>query len=788
MPPGTATINTAGKFGGDGDGKVFTVKITDAVGIVVQQTVTVNIHNTDATLPTISVTDIALPADLKDWTSADLAGHIETAAVSRYNGGDADVSGTVMVRGTAHDNVRIDRIQLSIDGGAAVHRRPLERHGPRVRPARTVPHLQRHAVRLPATTWPGTTSGTPPPSRPTAKNNVVLSFVARDHSSNDSAAGTKQYDVVPYITRVDTAITGYISKDFNRSALGRYPVRAGETITLRGYNLKPTNTGIGVGTSDVRIVSARQPGQRCQDGPRPRCTRSVVSPYTSMTATISTLAADASIGSGYLVVWVNGVPSINAISARSNAETNFVSATGTDERWLTVWDLTVFKTAYAAAAPNANHAVYPSMAMNGNTPVFAYVNNVQGYGLAEYWNGSAESEDLRELGPVHLHRPRPELERQPRGAVRHQRRAARARINCPATRGGSSPPSSTSPPNTAWSSTSYYFRDYHIWLDNLFKSGVSAVLGRYQYPDMKVTGDNALTTTVYYSVYDAIDDRVLVRAFNVGTNAASVGQREQDHRQHDKRRRVAQPLHQHGSRTRRRDVACRPTRMRTRRPTTGASGTTTTRASPRRGPTWSPPGRVPGQPSPRTSGGNGRGGLVRHGSQPAEVRLQHGSQRRSPADLDGTQTLDSFCGGDFVDMAVDSGNHIHIAYHDSYSGDLKYVYIDTYNGTPSGPYVVDSYLTVGNKASITVNAAGVPYITYKGMGNTAKAAWLRRRTGRRGRREREVQRRLGGPGVPARIVDNDTNRFCMGVDASSLPVVGYTNDGIEYIRRLADLP
>jgi len=42
--------------------------------------------------------------------------------------------------------------------------------------------------------------------------------------------------------------------------------------------------------------------------------------------------------------------------------------------------------------------------------------------------------------------------------------------------------------------------------------------------------------------------------------------------------------------------------------------------------------------------------------------------------------------------------------------------------------------------------------------------------------------------VPTRIIDNDTNRFCMGVDTNSHPVVGYTNDGIEYIRRLADLP
>jgi hypothetical protein len=154
----------------------------------------------------------------------------------------------------------------------------------------------------------------------------------------------------------------------------------------------------------------------------------------------------------------------------------------------------------------------------------------------------------------------------------------------------------------------------------------------------------------------------------------------------------------------------------------------------------------------------------------------------------GTLTLDTYCGGDFVDIAVDAGDHIHIAWHDSYSGDLMYAYLNAYNsGTFEGPYVVDSYLTVGNKTSIGVSAAGVPYLTYKGMGNTAKAAWL---VGSRGDGA-DGSGKFNGTWevqvLPTRIVDNDTNRFCMGVDSSTLPVVGYTNDGIEFIRRLADL-
>ena len=116
-PTGVATINIAGKFGGDGTGKIFTVKITDAVGIVVQQTVDgrTSTTSTARTRPSPSRPSARLPTS---WTgtASPVAGHIEAIGISTYdNAGttDADVSGTVMVRGTAHDNVRIDAITLS---------------------------------------------------------------------------------------------------------------------------------------------------------------------------------------------------------------------------------------------------------------------------------------------------------------------------------------------------------------------------------------------------------------------------------------------------------------------------------------------------------------------------------------------------------------------------------------------------------------------------------------------------------------------------------------------------
>jgi len=540
--------------------------------------------------------------------------------------------------------------------------------------------------------------------------------------------------------------------------------------------LKPATTGVGVGASDVRVVRTADRDTISKTG-RGLAFGGVGSPYSSMTATISTLAADASIGSGYLVVWVGGVPSINGLSARSNSETNFVSASGTDERWLTIWDLTVFKTTYSGAAPNANHAAYPSMKMNGNTPVFAYVNNVQGYGLAEYWNGAAEWK-IYENWDLFTHTALDLNSSGSHAALYDINVVQNGAVNWPDDKGGILTTYYYQPPDTTWNGTSYFYRDYHIWLDNLFKSGVSAILGRYQYPDLKVVGDNALSK-VFYSVYDTINDQVLVRAFNVGTNSGSVGST-------NKVTDTATNLYTNIAQQNQNGTWPAYTDVQTNNRRFGGGGTNAG-ISPSNAYVVAT-GAGPWTAVAATSGGTAL--VVWYDTATNALKYAYNTTPSvsGAGSFIGTTTLDTFCGGDFVDMVVDSGSHVHIAYHDSYSGDLKYIYIDTYSAAPSAPYVVDSYLTVGNKASITVSAGNTPYITYKGMGNTAKAAWL---VGARGDGV-DANDKFNGTWevqvVPARVVDNDTNRFNIGVDTSSLPVVGYTNDGIEYIRRLADLP
>jgi len=797
---GVASIDISGnRFGGDGEGKVFTVKITDAVGIEVSQDVTVDIDNVDDEDPTITVLPIAAPADLLDWASSPVAGHIEKLGQTQYDNvptEDADVSGTVMVRGTSHDNTRIDEIWLSIDGGAAV--RLAFWNG-------TTLAVEAAYSSVFAITDDDFTDGghdiawdfkwnTATTIATVAEKDVALAFTAKDHelvNASSGPAGSRQYDVVPYITEVETTVTGLISKDFVRSALGSYPVRtgptSGETITVKGYNLNPTATGVGAaGASDVRIESAAHRDDTAKSpgaGSHGLAYAGVASPYTSFTATISSLADDASIGSGSLVVWVNGVPSLNARSGRSNAETNFVSETGTDERWLSVWSRTVFKTD-VPTAPYANHAVYPSMRMNGATPVFAYVNNIEGYGRAQYWNGAAEWEiyenwDLFTYTALDLNASGTHAALYDINVVRS------GAINTPDDKGGIMTSFFYQPPNTDWTSTSYDYRDYHIWLDNLFKSGVSAILGRYQYPDIDLSRDSTTTISkIFYSVYDAIDDKVLVRAFNVGTDNVQVGvpttQKITDNATNIVYTDIAQ-VNQNGTWPVYTNTDANNLRFN--------KGTgTNSGQSPAGAYTVDASGAGPWTAVAGTSGNVAV--VVWYDTDTNALKFAYNAAANvsGAGAFVGTQTLDTYCGGDFVDMVVDANDHIHIAYHDSFTGDLKYVYLNDYDDDFEGPYLVDSYLTVGNKASLAVSAAGVPSITYKGMGTTAKAAWL---VGARGDGANASGKFNGAWEVqvlPAKIVDNDTNRFCMGVDTNALPVVGYTNDGIEYIRRLADLP
>ena len=82
-------------------------------------------------------------------------------------------------------------------------------------------------------------------------------------------------------------------------------------------------------------------------------------------------------------------------------------------------------------------------------------------------------------------------------------------------------------------------------------------------------------------------------------------------------------------------------------------------------------------------------------------------------------------------MNVDGEGGIHIAYYNSAKGDLKYVYLSSYDATPSDPVTIDSYLSVGTDLTIETrleNGKYVPYIYYFNASsnktpNSIKVAW-----------------------------------------------------------------
>jgi hypothetical protein len=92
--------------------------------------------------------------------------------------------------------------------------------------------------------------------------------------------------------------------------------------------------------------------------------------------------------------------------------------------------------------------------------------------------------------------------------------------------------------------------------------------------------------------------------------------------------------------------------------------------------------------------------------------------------------------GAHVDMAVDGGNNIHLAYYDVSNGGLWYALVPNNNGTPNPtgvkPVRVDTFLSVGTRIMINVREEGtgkyVPYITYAhnsfpGTKHSVRVAW-----------------------------------------------------------------
>ena len=253
------------------------------------------------------------------------------------------------------------------------------------------------------------------------------------------------------------------------------------------------------------------------------------------------------------------------------------------------------------------------------------------------------------------------------------------------------------PPDSVWSTSANYYRDYDVWLDNLYKSGNSAVLDRYQFPDISSVGDDALTH-VFYSVYDSIDDRVIFRYIRTGTNQTRVAAGASSHLLND----TGTNLYINSS-----DIVQR-NESGTWPSYANNSGTSNTRFGNNNNSgntnagqyigTGTGMGMYSAVAGVSTGTDTARGILVYYSAN--TLYYQYATNDANTA-WSSAVALDTNVGADYVRMVVDSANHVHIAYQDSFAGNVKYIYIGTYNSPSTRTSVtVDSYLTVGEKLGL----------------------------------------------------------------------------------------
>jgi hypothetical protein len=84
--------------------------------------------------------------------------------------------------------------------------------------------------------------------------------------------------------------------------------------------------------------------------------------------------------------------------------------------------------------------------------------------------------------------------------------------------------------------------------------------------------------------------------------------------------------------------------------------------------------------------------------------------------------------GMYVSLVMDGNDGLHIAAFDAVDSDLKYIYIPDYAAAAYTAVTVDQYGAVGNWTQIKLNKAGVPYIAYynateTGGRDSIKLAW-----------------------------------------------------------------
>jgi hypothetical protein len=688
-------------------------------------TVGLTIDNVDEEAPTAWLYQLEA-SDVKDYNASDRSvwnGHIEPWNQSPYDnlnsgfdktnevfGNDADVSGTIVFRGGASDDQRINALYMwiDLDGDSTIdsgeEQQVAEFNGSGL-----------IAKSNTLGTWNATSQSLTLDGGHTVEwtfewDSSIVNGVARanvrirvraedarpaasggadgevqnptDTTSIASGFNIMKVDVVPYVTGINTFISNNAGVEFARSALGYFSVYAGEQITINGFNLKQNDITDPVitlngSTTNVTVNKAS---------------------VTSITATIGSSSI-----SGALSVTVNGIKSINNDNLNPTFADNATEPDDdddalynswknnknnnrlTDDIYLYVWNMGYFV--------QNNKITDPVMKMDASSNYYmAYDNSISGgsFKLVFNKNGTVINID-GSYNKFH------------NNAIAFD---GNGRAYAVSTNTDRITDTSARFKFYTWRSTSGTFTTNSYTTNDAYRRSLEQVyndttgiydIDRVPIPKMYVTGSN--TANIFMSYFDNNHSKNPVK-FRYGTAMGDLTQ--------------ATTL------------------------TGGITGNTANTSESDSNLTTSTgtaaPFHVIADDTMTIKGGlytavgatSGNVAVVAWYDASAKRLVYSYNEQPGTAVYGGAwqvnaKYIDEVYTGWFVDLTVDSQNGIHIAYYNSAKGDLKYAYLPSYNCSTNDIKIVtvDSYLSAGTRISINTREETVggttyivPYISY----------------------------------------------------------------------------
>ena len=627
----------------------------------------------------------------------------------------------------------------------------------------------------------------------TAGIDKTLTVITRDSAGKNSSTTasaqsdddaiynkpTYKMDVVPYITKLYTGISDSAGEEFARSATGKYIVRENETVKMYGFNLAVADNAIKIGTTSITPTA----GSSDTNGSYIKVPIGTTATSSKVSITVNTVESLNNINNNPTFV-SNTDDTITAYLYNSQAD-GVANNRLTDDVDLWIW-----KTGSFDSTMNSTKITSPIMKMDnsgnyyisyGNDPnTFTINKNNSATDLEKcynkYHNTNVAFDSSGNFYGVATNTDRIGTSRNEATSFTFFARA----LGKISEGTGWSGQNNTYVNGSGQAKGNYYNGTNKRRLELSQYGGTNGIynINRVQRPKLTAFG-NTSSTKVYLAYYDASADNIKFRYGEVtGNNAYSNG--------------LANNLTGNAANT------------------SSAEGYHIIADS---------DNNTVYKAGAYTAIGYTTEGYAVVAWYDASARRLVYSYNKAPGTAKTSMTdnpwqtnavyLDDMYTGWYVDLVVDADDHVHIAYYNSKSGDLKYVYIPDYDsvsrnasGQLTGATVVtvDSYLSVGTNITINVRDEGtgtennhvakyVPYIYYYNTTNnqtmnSIKVAWQKDTTLRDGAINDKFTGAWESMTIPTQNIPVDatvcggvpTGTHTGGTDYSNTVVLGYMTD------------